>query len=155
MLNNIVQQDTIEMIETKRKSIMVIGDSNVQRTKEHLDVDSYKWTLTNKIFTTSELRESLKEEVMTDEMKKHEAIILAQGTNDVRLGKLDGQTIYRNLVTAARDINKITGKCVYINQIPPMNIPGRNDVTVKAAILNRRIADITTEKIHTIRTDKP
>ena len=104
--------------------------------KDKLRKEKYQWTITNTIFTTEQLKQATKDKHMLEEIEKNDAVVIAQGTNDLKLDILDGTNIYKNLIKAAEEIYRATGKEVHINQVPPMNIDGRNDLTVKVAVLN-------------------
>ena len=155
LVNNIAQNETIEMEQhIPKQNILVIGDSNIHKSKEQLDRNRFKWTVTNNIYTTRELRDALEDQELQEEIRKHDAVVIAQGTNDLRREDDDGQKIYRNLIKAAEDIHGMTAKPVYINQVPPMNIPGRGDLNVNAVLLNNRIAKTKIEGVHPILTSE-
>ena len=149
LLDNMVQASSSatpsESEMTKKKKVMLIGDSNTHRSSGCLDKSKTEWTLANKIFTTVELKEALLKDQVKDELKKHDLVILSQGTNDLRRGKLDDQNIVKNLIQSAETIHRLTRKQVLINQVPPMTV--RGELAVKTALLNRRIGDIKTKGV--------
>ena len=147
MINDIVQNDDQSPPETLtpdevKQSVIIIGDSNTQRNKELLDCSSTKWTITNHIFNTTQLLDSLKSDEMVEKMKEQDCVVIAQGTNDLRHGNIRNETIAKNLATASETIHQKTGKPVLVCQVPPLkpaNAPGTKS---KARVHNKRVADL-------------
>ena len=143
-----------EQKKDQKKSVMLIGDSNSQRAKEHLDKTSIKWTLSNQIYTTDELKKNLSDVAMKQELQKHDIVIISQGTNDIWRGKKDEYGTYDSLLQSAQNINKLTGKTVMVNQLPPIDVEDRYDLTLKAASLNNMIAKINNKGIKPILSEQ-
>ena len=137
--------------ETKQKQkqkVLLIGDSNVKRSKHLLNKEEVTWSATTTIYTVRDLTKWMKatDQRLTDLAKEQDQVIIHLGTNDLRDGTKEAD-VYEGLINAAETIQSATNKPVHIAEIPPMKIHNRIDLGAKSAILNTRIRTTTNTKI--------
>ena len=149
LLRTILEKDTPKAhTQTQKNNVLIIGDSNIKRTKGMLDRTNTKWAVTNNIYKVTDLAQSLssRDQELIGLAKEQDRIIIHLGTNDLRGPSTEAET-YQRLMDAAESIQTQTQKPVYIAEIPPMNIPNRVDLDAKTAIFNTRIRTTRKEKI--------
>ena len=84
LLKKILENDPPKLVANKPK-VMIIGDSNIQRTKQHLDRQKASWTITNNIYRISELNKETKNNPnLIETIQKQDQVIIHLGTNDLR-----------------------------------------------------------------------
>ena len=150
LLQAILDQETTKTETPKPKidkpKIMIIGDSNIQRTKHHLNREKATWTISNQIFRVSELAQATQKEDLINAAREHDKIIIHLGTNDLR-GHPKEAEVHESLMKSARTIQTKTQKPVIISEIPPMKIPHKPEYTVKTAIYNTRTNNTNEQNI--------
>ena len=128
-------------------------DSNAHRTKNSLDQNKIKWTIANNIYTTVELLTSLEDQEIIEQIRKQDHIVIQQGTNDIRHGRGVGEAkAYQNMMEAVDRIKQNTSATIHLVQIPPLAVPNRYDLNVKAAMYNTRLETTKTEGVQIIQT---
>ena len=136
-----------------RPKVMLVGDSNIHRTKDNLDPNKARWTIVNDVYTTEELIRTLEDKEMTDQLRKQDQIIIHQGTNDIWRERGVGEAkAYQNIIQAVDIIKKSTSATIHLAQIPPITIQDRNDLKIKGAMYNTRLASTKIERVNIIQT---
>ena len=125
LVETILEKDPTKPAQPKPK-ILILGDSNIHKTKARLNRQKATWTVANNVFTTSQLNQALSRAELTEEVKKHDKIIVHLGTNDLRNGRPEAEA-YQNLIQAATTIKMNTQAPVYLTEIPLLTL--KTDLT--------------------------
>ena len=111
------------IIENEKQNYLLVGDSNSREIYPHLENRHDNWDQLKDIFTIKELELRVRrDEIPTG----YDAIILSQGTNDIRYDE-DGYRMAKKMITTAQELSdKMPEVEIIVMDLPPLDDLSKN-----------------------------